>query len=261
MTGETRPAAILTRRHYALLALALAAFVVYGSLVPFQYQPLPWSEGLARFANVCREPVRIDSRSDWLANVLLVVPLGYFLMGALCVDRRRPGLLAALAVLPCCLALSAAVEFAQLWFPPRVSSLNDIVAQGVGELLGVTAWLAAGQRLTAWVRGLWTAVGTRGLAARLLPGYLALLGLINGIPFDLTLSPKDIRRKWRHGAIRLVPFAGSDRDVFHAVEKGLWNVALFLPLGLLLAHVSGTSVAERPGLVAGAAAGRGGDGC
>jgi glycopeptide antibiotics resistance protein len=238
---------VLTRHHYGLLALGLALFVVYGSLVPFRYQPLPWAEGLARFGEVCRQPVQIESRSDWLANVLLVVPLGFFLMGVLCVDRRRVGLLAAPVVLPCCLALSAAVEFAQVWFPPRVSSLDDIVAQGVGEVLGVAAWLAAGQRLTGWARRLWAAVGTRGLAAQLLPGYLALLGLIHGMPFDLTLSPKDFRRKYRHGAIRLVPFTGYDRDVLHAVEKGLWNVALFLPLGLLLAHVSGPAWQSRRG--------------
>jgi glycopeptide antibiotics resistance protein len=243
MMRDLRPVAgaagvVLTRRHYALLALGLALFVVYGSLVPFRYRPLPWAEGLARFGDVCRQPVRVESRSDWLANVLLVVPLGYCLMGALCADRRRLSLVVAPAVLACCLALSVAVEFAQVWFPPRVSSLDDIVAQGIGEVVGVAAWLAAGQRLTGWGRRLWAAVGTRGLAAQLLPAYLALLGLVHGLPFDLTLSPKDIRRKYRHGAIRLVPFAGFDRDIFRAVEKGLWNVALFLPLGLLLAHVS-----------------------
>ena len=237
VAGSVPP--ILTRRHYAWLSLGLAIFVVYGSLVPFHYQPQSLAEGLARFQDVCDTPVRIESRSDWLANVLLVVPLGYFLMGALCADRGRIGALATLVVLPCCLGLSIAVEFAQLWFPPRVSSLDDVVAQAIGAALGVAGWLAGGQRLTDWARNLWAAVSTRGLAARLLPGYLVLLGLIHGMPFDLTLSPKDLYRKYRRGAIRLVPFAGFENDVFHAVEKCLWNVALFLPLGLLLAHVSG----------------------
>ena len=239
VAGSVPP--ILTRRHYAWLSLGLAIFVIYGSLVPFHYQPQSLAEGLARFQDVCDTPVRIESRSDWLANVLLVVPLGYFLMGALCADRGRNGALATLVVLPCCLGLSIAVEFAQLWFPPRVSSLDDVVAQAIGAALGVAGWLAGGQRLTDWARNLWAAVATRGLAAQLLPGYLVLLGLIHGMPFDLTLSPKDFYRKYRHGAIRLVPFVGFENDVFHAVEKCLWNVALFLPLGLLLAHVSGSA--------------------
>jgi glycopeptide antibiotics resistance protein len=77
------------------------------------------------------------------------------------------------------------------------------------------------------------------LAARLLPGYLVLLGLIHGMPFDLTLSPRDLYRKYRDGMVRLMPFTGSNGDIYHAIEKQCWNVALFLPLGLLLANVRG----------------------
>ena len=79
---STRP--VLTRRHYAGLSLALALFIVYGSLVPFNYQPLPWDQAVTRFREVCDVPVRVNSRSDCLANVLLALPLGYLFMGALC---------------------------------------------------------------------------------------------------------------------------------------------------------------------------------
>lgn len=230
---------VLTQRHHAWLSLGLALFVIYGSLLPFDYQPLPWEETLARFRDTCSAPVLVGSRSDWLANVVLFVPLGYLLMGALCVDRSGRGPLAALAVLPCCLCLSVFVEFAQLWFPPRVASLNDIVAQAIGTVLGVLLWLAAGQRLTEWFRGVWAAVGRGGLAARLLPGYLALLGLLNGMPFDLTLSPADLYHKYRDGRIRLVPFASYGDEIYPALEKQCWNVALLLPLGLLLAGLPG----------------------
>jgi VanZ family protein len=242
--ASVRP--ILTRRHYAGLTLALALFIVYGSLVPFNYQPLTADQAVARFREVCDAPVRVDSRSDWLANFLLALPLGYLFMGALCAGRGPASCLGALLVLPCCLALSTAVEFAQLWFPPRVSSLNDIVAQFVGAAFGTATWLAFGQRITRWARRVWLTIGTQGLAARLLPGYLALLGLMYGMPFDLTLSPADLYHKWRDGRVRLMPFGAHDTTIFEKVEKYCWTVALFLPMGLLLANVR-LGTWQRPG--------------
>jgi VanZ family protein len=231
----------LTRRHYAGLSVALALFIVYGSLMPFEYRPLPWDEAVARFRVVCDAPVRMPLRlaggADWLANFLLMLPLGYLLMGALVADRGPGGFLAAPFVFAACLGLSVACEFAQLWIPSRVSSLDDIAAQSGGAIVGIGIWLAAGQRITRWARRAWLTMGTKGLAARLLPGYLALLGFLYGMPFDLTISPVDIRRKWRWGRIRLVPFAAHEGTVFQAVEKYCWTAALFLPLGLLLANV------------------------
>jgi VanZ family protein len=232
----------LTRRHYAGLSLALALFIVYGSLVPFNYQPLPWAEGVARFRAVCDAPVRLPTRmsasADWLANFLLVLPLGYLLMGALAADRGLTGVLAVPLVFPACLSLSTAVEFAQLWFPPRVSSLDDIVAQAVGAVFGIGVWLVAGQRITRWARRVWLTAGTKGLAARLLPGYLALLGFMYGMPFaPLMSSPADLYHKWRDGRVQLVPFAAHGANGFETVQKYCWTVALFLPMGLLLANV------------------------
>jgi VanZ family protein len=217
--------------------VALALFTIYGSLVPFNYQPLPWDQAGARFREVCAVPVHVGSGSDWLANFLLAVPMGHFLMGAFCMGRGAASCLAALVVLPACLALSTAVEFAQLWFPPRDSSLNDIVAQFAGATFGTAFWLAFGQRITHWARRVWVTVGTQGLAARLLPGYMALLGFMYGMPFDLTLSPADLYHKWRDGRVRLVPFGAHDVTVFEMIEKYCWTVALFLPMGLLLANV------------------------
>ena len=79
MTTAPAPAA----RHYAWLAAAFAAFALYGSLVPLDYRPLPWDEAQRRWAEVCAQPIRVESRSDWAANILLFVPLGFFGMAGL----------------------------------------------------------------------------------------------------------------------------------------------------------------------------------
>jgi VanZ family protein len=234
------PRSTLNARQYGWLTLAYFALAVYGSLVPFHYRALPWDEAVARFAQVCQSPVQVKSRSDWAANVLLFLPLGFLLMASLCVDRRwSAGLIAALIVVPFCTLLSAAIEFSQLFFPPRVSSLNDVVAESLGGLMGTLTWLATGQRLTHWARGVWTGWGTRGMAARLLPGYLALLVLLNVLPLDLTISPVELYHKYREGRIVLVPFTTPHIGILEACAKQCWNVACFLPVGLLLAGLPG----------------------
>jgi VanZ family protein len=161
-------------------------------------------------------------------------------MGALGVDRPRPGGFGdAVLVLPGCVAASAAIEFAQLFFPPRVSSLNDIVAQAVGAGLGAAAWLAWGQRCTVWARRFWSDPGASGPAARVFPAYLAVLVLVHVVPLDLTISPADLYHKYQEGRVRLVPFAGWDASPLEVTRKCLLNVAFFLPGGLLLAWLPG----------------------
>jgi len=65
-----------------------------------------------------------------------------------------------------CAALSAAIEFTQLWFPPRVSSLNDVLAETIGAVIGATTWVIAGQRLTDYARSVWVAWGPENFAVK-----------------------------------------------------------------------------------------------
>jgi glycopeptide antibiotics resistance protein len=232
----------LTRRHITWLGLGFLALVVYGSLVPFQFQPVSWGDAVTQFRVICAEPVRVESRSDWAANILLFIPLSFLWMAALAADRRwYAGLLAALFVLPGCTLLSAAIEFTQLYFPPRVTSMNDIVAESLGGLLGTLLWLIGGQGITRWLRHCWTLLGSQGSLARLLPAYLVFLVLVHVMPLDLTLSPVELYHKYREGRILLIPFGTWQTDPFEAVSKYLTTVSYFLPVGLLLAGLPGRS--------------------
>lgn len=221
------------------LALAYLALVLYGSLVPFWFRPMPMDLAVARFRAIPYYRLGIESRSDWVANILLFIPLSFLAMAALCVDcRRRRGRIAAPAVVASCAALSVAIEFTQVFFPPRTVSQNDVAAESLGGLLGTLLWLGAGQATTDWARRTWAAFGTRGLAARLLPGYLALLVLIHVMPLDLTISPLEVYHKFRQGRVRLVPFYRPGIVARDLIQKDLWNVAYFAPLGLLIARVA-----------------------
>ena len=60
-----------------VVAVVYLAFVVYGSLVPLRYQSLPWEQAVARFQAMPYLTLGIASRADWVANLLLFVPLGF----------------------------------------------------------------------------------------------------------------------------------------------------------------------------------------
>jgi VanZ family protein len=226
------------RGTYALLAVFLALFVVYGSLVPLHYRPLSWSESLVRFRAVCATPLTFDSLSDWLTNIILFVPLGFVTMAALRSDFGwKHNHVAIVFVLPTCVLLSIGVEFAQLWFPPRVSSLNDIVAETLGAALGVAVWLTAGRGLmSAWQR-MWGAVPTHDWAPQLLPPSIAVLILIEGWPLDLTIRPADLWHKYRAGGVYLMPCAAAGHHFWEFTAKHLQTLLFFGPVGVLLGNI------------------------
>ena len=229
---------VLTARHYFWIATACLAGVLYGSFVPFHVQWRPVPAAVGEFLRIVAEPLTWESGSDYLANVLLFIPLTFLWMAALCVERTRlETVLTALLVLPAASLLSASIEFTQLYFPPRVTALDDILAESIGGLIGVTAWLAVGPTLTAWCRRLWASLGKEGWAGNVLPLYLFFLVLIHVMPINLTISPAMISRKYHEGRILLVPFASLSGSGFDVAQKFLWDLIYYAPLGWLLAHL------------------------
>ncbi|MBN8760874.1 MAG: hypothetical protein ABS91_00970 [Thiobacillus sp. SCN 64-35] len=217
-----------------LAALAYTLFVVYGSLVPLKFQALPWDEAVARFAAIPFLNLGIGSRADWVANLLLFVPLSFLWMG---VAARRGGstraVLAALLIVPAAIGLSVGIEFTQLFFPQRTVSQNDVFAETLGGLLGVAAWLLWGRAFLDWLRA-WRETHARAaLAERLAWVYLAGVVVYNVLPLDLTLSAVELFHKWREGRVVLVPFAGLPAAPADALYEIATDVLIWAPLALL----------------------------
>ena len=111
---------VLTRRHYFWIAIACLAGVIYGSFVPFHFQWRPINEAVSEFLRIVSEPLTWESGSDYLANVLLFIPLTFLWMATLSVERSRvEAAVTGLMILPAASLLSASIEFTQLYFPPR----------------------------------------------------------------------------------------------------------------------------------------------
>ncbi len=230
------------------LWLGWVVFVVYGSLLPFEFQPLALETALARWREIPFLQLGIESRADWVANGVLYVPVG--LLGARALMSAfagwRSGLASALVPLSSS-ALAAAfgillalgVEFTQLYFPGRTVSLNDVWAECLGTLLGV----GMAPFIGPWAERLRRAWGLGGprLSLHLLGWYTAIYLLLSLFPYDFLLSAQEWQGKLTSdNCAWLMAGASLDRGwrvvVLLAVE-----VLLALPAGLLLA-------ARRPAL-------------
>lgn len=114
----------------ALLALAYAGLIAYGSLFPLD----PWVHpgvGLLDFLAVPGERLIF---TDILLNILVYMPLGLLLVAAL---RRHLGTLAALiTALLLGATLSLTMEILQNFLPGRVSSIMDLGTNILGTALG-----------------------------------------------------------------------------------------------------------------------------
>lgn len=76
-------------------------------------------------------------RIEWTANVVMFLPIGFFLAGAIRPSRR-------LVAVPFAVLLSAGIELAQyLWLPNRVATGYDVLANGTGAVVGAVLLIAA----------------------------------------------------------------------------------------------------------------------
>jgi VanZ family protein len=221
--------------HYLIFLGGFAAFALYGSLVPFQFKALGFAEALRIFAGILRRDIAIESRSDWLSNVLLALPLGYCATGALAVDRR--GMTQYGGQLPLvmlgCTCFAAGLEFAQLWVPARTCSQNDIAAQAIGSAIGCAMWVIAGQRTTNWVRQLISAPSPQWRKHRLAQLYCLILFVYSVLPFDLSISPVEIYHKLHRGMVLFQPIT-ADEFSKDRISETLTQVVMFATLGILV---------------------------
>lgn len=227
--------AALPAGRLAWAALLYAAFVVYGSLMPFDHRPVAWEEALVRFQRIPYLELGVASRADWVANILLYIPLAFLGTGALAAALRERWLAwpAAVSMGALCAGLAFAVEFMQLQFPPRTVSRNDLIAEAIGAALGALLWLAAGPRLLRLAASA-RAGGRQALPALLwlyAPAYVALAFF----PYDLLVSQGELTAKLLGPARVTWGVAPSCGDPVECAARLGVEVLLVVPLGAWLA--------------------------
>jgi glycopeptide antibiotics resistance protein len=233
------------RRPLLLAGLIYAAGIVYGSLIPFRLRQMTWAEAWADFQNIPFLDLGAGSRADWVANLIIYMPLAFVLMAALWSRHSRIlRVLATQAVLMFCFALAIGVEFVQEFFAPRTVSLNDLLAEGLGAALGVVVWWGFGERLVALAGDVFRS-GPRALRAAF---YLYLLAVVSlaVFPFDLVISGAELAERLARVGEGLFRVGAFHRSAVHGLASVAGQMAIFMPLGALLALT-------RPGVTPGAA--------
>jgi glycopeptide antibiotics resistance protein len=214
---------------YGLVAAVSVAYAIWGSLFPFNIEPVSLTTAIgllwdARLAAAW-------SISDLVSNVLLFVPIGasLFALAEKVVRRPRRRPLIPVGVFGAAVLLSVAIELGQAFVPWRTPSILDVSAEAAGTVVGLGIWRAARSELAALAR---TAadVGRRaGWAERALFVYAALFAALWLLPFDVTLRPAEIRDKFAHKRL-LLPLMASP-DAATAVAHGITLISA-MPLGL-----------------------------
>jgi VanZ family protein len=234
-------AAVRRASGYTWLALGLAVLVVHGSLIPYSYRPLNFADAVQSFRNLSwHDTAPLEPRGDWVVTVLTYAALSFALMAAVRVEwRAASAAFSTLATALACGMLALALEFVQVYFPPRTVSLNDVVLAAVGSCLGPLCWLAVGPRLTDWARHLGSGGGVDSLAARLLPAYVLGLLALELMPFDLVVRPHELFVKYEEGKVWLLPFHAPENDNLRAALGTLLTLACYFPLGFLATLTTG----------------------
>ncbi|MGI5310475.1 VanZ family protein [Rheinheimera sp. WS51] len=233
---QSRTEQVILYRYLLLTLIGYISFVIYGSLVPWQYRALPLDAALLQFSNINYLSLGMSSRADWVANILLFIPLSFLLMSYFMPpERKQLKLNIAISVVLSCVTLALIIEFTQLYFPQRTVSINDIIAESLGAMLGIVLFYRFGQRILHYLQAIVAMRGNQtSLLNYLLIAYIALFTLYNILPLDLTLSPVELFKKWQDGRITLLPFSayrGSFLQIFYAIFS---DILLWIPIAVLL---------------------------
>jgi VanZ family protein len=172
-----------------------------------------------------------DQRPDWIANLLLTMPLGFF-AGGFAMSRRDtasrvPGVVLALLL---CLTVVFAVKYAQLFFPPRTVSLNYIVAQSLGVCIGTVAFPMIHAKAPVLA-----ALDDRARLKLLLDLSIAGFVAFALFPFDIVLSASDLTERLSELARSLMAQPWPERSTVMRGILAAAAVASAIPVGMRLA--------------------------
>lgn len=220
------------KNHLFYAALFYLVFVVYGSLVPLDFKPMQMDEAIESFINIKYLDLGIGSLADWVANILLMIPMAFLWFTLLTVNAKHlTKFFYFLGIWLACFLLALAIEFTQIYFPPRTVSINDIIAESLGAFLGATIGWLFGQRFLMWLKQ-WYQKESNAYE-RYLQIYLFGVFSYAVLPLDLTLSPIELYHKWNEGRIVLLPFSNLKPNFIENVFEWAGDAVLWILVPLL----------------------------
>lgn len=233
--GIQKISATKFHRWWLVASIMYLGLVIYGSLVPLQYEPMEWSAAVAQFQEVPFLDLDISNRADWVANILLFMPLAFLCCGLLIGKEhgQARAVLTTLALIIVLSLLAMSIEFTQQWFPPRTVSQNDIVAETLGGLFGCVCWFLFGQQVHSWLQEKRSTTNPAYYLERTLLVYTVVLFVYSIMPLDIVVSLEELQLKTAQGKIDFHP----DFSIPATIEEWsstLRHILIFVPVGFLL---------------------------
>jgi glycopeptide antibiotics resistance protein len=174
-----------------------------------------------------------DQRADWVGNLLMLIPFGFMVAAAIWPARPARRWPAGFAAILICIVTILAIKYLQLFFPPRTVTLNYILAQSLGAVIGTTGCALWQERIGQPVnrRDL---VGAFVLALRLYTGALCLFILM---PLDFALNATDLGTLLDRLPETLLVLPGHGRPPAVRAVLVIMAAVAFIPVGMMLTFV------------------------
>ena len=246
------------------IGLAFAAFVLYGSLMPWRLRWRSFDAAYASYLGLAEHAQLRFSFNDFATNLAIFAVLALLWSASL---STRPGSRwrHVAFVLAGSSLFSAGIEFAQLYVPQRTSSIHDWVANSLGAAIGAGAWAVAGRRLAAFIaqaspanapRPLGSDAAQRAVVVAALP-YFIVLGAAGHWYSAPWLGLHEATA--RAAEVSLLPFFyHQEASTLIALASMLWQVLLYAPLGAGLRVLTTSATVDtsmRPAVAAAVGAG------
>ena len=228
----------MTRARCFWLAFLYALGTAYASTfvgpVGVHLVPIEPAEALRRLSHMQLVAHGSDQRADWMGNLVMLVPLGFLVVGWLSPGHRRwIPVAAAIGAFMLCLGFILAVKYTQLYFPPRTVTLNYVIAQSLGAIAGIALFGVMRSPLTEVGRGVGRLESLR-IALRV---YTALLVLFMLMPLDFALNVDDITRQLDRLPDTLGALSGEGRPLIVRLAVWFASILATAPIGALLTLV------------------------
>ena len=219
---------------YLLMTLGVIGFLVFGSLAPFRFSMISFKEARDLGLLLAQSPWELQShRIDFVLNTLITVPLGFFGMGLLTARHQtgRVFVLSAATLFVASLIISSSVEFAQIWVRGRFPSMQDVRAQSIGTIVGISLWASFGRQFSLRMGTFFQSRDPQTKVHWLLHLYVIFLVCCAFIPLDIVTSPGEIMYRYRNGHFEIVPFSYSHGTITQSLFDYACAVLFLVPVG------------------------------